>query len=121
MSKGPGRIERAVRALFDAHPDLAFVTDELGEYCYPDARPIRRKHQIVVLRAARQVVANDPDWTGERAQSRGGQWVLYNQADIQSYSLGRLIAGSFVIYSSRKRSEEAQRCLDRWLTHQSAI
>jgi hypothetical protein len=36
MSKGPGRIERAIRQLFDAHPDLAFVTDELCEHCYPD-------------------------------------------------------------------------------------
>ena len=40
MSRGPGRIERAIHALFDAHPDLAFVTDELAEHCYPDARPI---------------------------------------------------------------------------------
>jgi hypothetical protein len=32
MSRGPGRIERAIRELFDAHPDLAFVTDELIEH-----------------------------------------------------------------------------------------
>jgi hypothetical protein len=45
MSKGPGRIERAIRELFDDNPDLAFVTDELCEHCYPAARPIERKQQ----------------------------------------------------------------------------
>jgi hypothetical protein len=30
MSRGPGRIERAIRELFDAHPDLAFVTRRAG-------------------------------------------------------------------------------------------
>jgi hypothetical protein len=48
MSRGPGRIARAIRQLFDANPDLAFVTDELCEHCYPDARPIERKHQVAV-------------------------------------------------------------------------
>jgi hypothetical protein len=114
VSKGPGRIERAIRALFDAHPDLAFVTDEIAEHCYPNARPIERKHQVATLRAAHRVVANDPDWTGARAKSRGTHWVFYNRGNLQSYSLGRLIAGSFVVYRSQKRSEEAERCLDRW-------
>jgi hypothetical protein len=63
MSRGPGRLERAIRALFDANPDLAFVTDELCEHCYPDARPIQRKHQVAVLRAAWNVLKHDPDWT----------------------------------------------------------
>ena len=32
LSRGHGRVERAIRELFDAHPDLAFVTDELAEH-----------------------------------------------------------------------------------------
>jgi hypothetical protein len=40
VSRGPGRIERAIRALFDANPDLAFVTDELVEHCYPYAERV---------------------------------------------------------------------------------
>jgi hypothetical protein len=86
--ESPGRVERAIRELFDAHPDEAFITDELvqrflgsthmgrcqnlarrlrvtpnrnerfhgidvlAEHCYPRARPIERKHQVAVLRAA---------------------------------------------------------------------
>jgi hypothetical protein len=36
MSRGPGRIERAIRALFDAHPDDTFTTDYLVKHCNPD-------------------------------------------------------------------------------------
>jgi hypothetical protein len=52
VSRGAGRIERAIRELFDTHPDLAFITDELAEHCYHDAGAIERKHQVAVLRAA---------------------------------------------------------------------
>jgi hypothetical protein len=41
MSRGPGRIERAIRQLFDGNLDLAFVTDEVAEHCYPNAQPTR--------------------------------------------------------------------------------
>lgn len=88
MSRGPGRIERAIRALFDASPDLAFVTDELVEHCYPDAKPIERKHQVAVLRAAWNVVARDPNWGAIRG--RNGD-VFCNFDNVQSYGLAQLI------------------------------
>ena len=84
MSKGPGRIERTIRALFDAHPDLAFVTDELTEHCYPDARPIERKHQVAILRAAHKVVAHDPNWQAWRIDGQGSGWVFGNHANLSS-------------------------------------
>jgi len=31
MSRGPGRLERAIRALFDAHPTHSFDTDDFAE------------------------------------------------------------------------------------------
>lgn len=62
MSRGPGRIERAIRALFDAHPDDAFTTADLCRACYPDARRIEHKHVVAVTRAAKKVLAHDPDW-----------------------------------------------------------
>ena len=47
MSKGPGRIERAIRELFDASPDRAFLTADRVKHCFfrrrsalgDDARP----------------------------------------------------------------------------------
>jgi hypothetical protein len=103
MSRGPGRIERAIRVLLDAHPDLAFVTDELVEHCYPGISAIERKHQVSVLRAAQKVVTVDPDWSTREAENQGHGWVFFNRANVQSYSLGQLIGGWRTIYRSPKR------------------
>jgi hypothetical protein len=85
MSRGPGRIERSIRELFDANPDLAFVTDELCEHCYPGVRPIERKHQIAVLRAARNVLKADPNWTAKReCGDQGNRWKFYNRDSGES-------------------------------------
>jgi hypothetical protein len=106
MSRGPGRIERAIRALFDEQPDLALVTDELAEHCYPDVRPVERKHQIAVLRAAWNVIKNDPDWRAERGEGQGCGWIFFNHGNLQSYALARLISDSWRtgIYHSKKRA-----------------
>jgi hypothetical protein len=40
MSRGPGRIQRAIRRLFDEQPDQVFLTDDLVRYCFPDAEPV---------------------------------------------------------------------------------
>jgi hypothetical protein len=95
ISKGPGRIERAIRALLDAHPDLAFVTDELCEHCYPNATKIERKHQVAVLRAAMKVIKDDPDWRAWRIAGMGRGRVFVNHANGQSYALGESIAGGW--------------------------
>ena len=102
MSRGPGRIERAIRALFDAHPDLAFVTDELAEHCYPDAGTIERKHQVAVLRAAWNVIEHDPNWTAWRIDAQGNGWVFCNRDSAMSSACASEIAK--VIYRSEKRA-----------------
>lgn len=73
MSRGPGRIERAIRALLDAPPDdyEGFGSEDLAEHCYPGVT-IERKHRVVVLRAAHKIVAADPAWTFERAHDAYG-------------------------------------------------
>jgi len=70
MSRGPGRIERTIRELFDTSPESAFSTAELVEHCYPGLDKIERKHQVAVLRAARKVVAADPALAKEYACHR---------------------------------------------------
>jgi hypothetical protein len=50
MSKGPGRIERALAAIFDGEPGNAFMTEELCEMIYPGCR-IEKKHRVAVMRA----------------------------------------------------------------------
>ena len=85
MSRGPGRIERAIRALFDAHADRAFGTDELCQHCRPDAGAIERKHEVAVVRAVWNVIGRDPDWRGIRSPDRRS-WAFFNQASLESYA-----------------------------------
>jgi hypothetical protein len=114
VSRGPGRIERAIRQLFDAHPDEAFVTDELAEHCYPDVRPVTRKHQVAVLRAAWNVLKNEADWCEERINGMGNGYVFYNAANVRSTTLGRSIVWGDIVYRSPGR---ACRPPTRWTNH----
>jgi hypothetical protein len=103
MSRGPGKIERAIRALFDAQFDMAFITEELVRHCYPELnrKTIKRKHQVSVIRAAQKVTQRQWDsgtgydtcWESSITRSRNGGgngWVFYNSLSLQSYALGRL-------------------------------
>jgi hypothetical protein len=55
MSRGPGRIERAIGDAFQQHPQRSYTTDELVALAYPEVRWIKKKHRVAVLRAARNV------------------------------------------------------------------
>jgi hypothetical protein len=109
VSRGPGRIERAIRALFDANPDLAFITDEVAEHCFPGV-PMERKHRVSVLRAAWKVVAPDPNWTAWIIEGQGSGLVFLNQDSIRSTAAARLIVTSK--YRSPKR---ARRIYGEWV------
>ena len=105
MSRGPGRIERAIRQLFDSSPDLAFVTIELVEHCFPELEwEPEAKHFVSVLRAAHKVIAADPDWQAARIEGQGRGWVFFNHANVQSLALSRMIADGYrQYYRSRAR------------------
>lgn len=97
MSRGPGRIERAIRELLDAHPDLAFVTDDLVTHCYPGITTIERKHQVSVLRAMHKVIANDPDWWEWKIEcGQGSGAVFLNYGSLKSYTMGREMCWRYV-------------------------
>src|ERR1700722_16775783 len=75
MSGRPGRIERALAAIFDGERDNAFTIQDLCERIWPDvyqdpqAGRIERKHRSTVIRAARNIARQRPEiqWLhGER-------------------------------------------------------
>ena len=101
MSPGSGRIERAIRALFDAHPDEAFTTDELCEHCYPDDWPVERQHRGAALRAAKKVVEVDPDWRLTWSWTLGNTLIFYNQASLSGAVMADVLRWEAT--SSRKR------------------
>jgi len=45
MSRGPGRIERAIAAILDAESDNAFTTEDLCERVYRGVNRVEKKHR----------------------------------------------------------------------------
>jgi hypothetical protein len=89
MSKGPGRVERAIEDVFTARPDATFTVDELAAYVFHGVNYVEKKHRVSVIRAADKV-AQRLNWMGRRAERRGGQVVYSNLLNARSYRLGML-------------------------------
>ena len=96
MSRGPGRIERAIHDLFDKHPEGAWTTEDLCRVIYPTANRVEKKHRVAVIRAMKKIAgkADDQyrDWLSLVASSTGRTWVLHNFTNVMSYGLARLKA-----------------------------
>jgi hypothetical protein len=91
VSRGPGRLERAIRALCDANPDAVFATEELAAHCYPAAPEIERKHLVAVRRAMRHVLHWESEPTGWG--NFGALYARHIYANIDSpRGLGRAFA-----------------------------
>ncbi len=94
MSRGPGRIERAIFDLFDKHPEGAWTTADLCRVIYPTANRVEKKHRVAVLRAMDKVMDKKGDryrdWDGFYFGFNGA-WarVLCNFANVKSYSLAK--------------------------------
>jgi hypothetical protein len=108
MSKGPGRIQKAIRALFAAEPDNAFTTAELCERIYgvEAGAEIAKKHRVAVMRAAKGI-AELRHFAGENL---GGQLVFYDPLNVMSYAMARLKSDSLNCYRSADL-----RVADHWI------
>lgn len=89
MSRGPGRIERAIAAAFEAEPDEAFSTDELCALAYPGVNRIEKKHRVAVIRAGERVCARMPAWAAWQSSEATGPLIWANRYSVPSYTLMR--------------------------------
>jgi hypothetical protein len=89
MSKGPGRIERAIEAAFTAEPHRAFTVEGLVLIAFPGVNRIEKKHRVAVLRAAHNV-AKRLNWRTQRGGENGDGLTFYNPVDIRSYAEARV-------------------------------
>lgn len=94
MSRGPGHVERSIRALFDEHPDEAWSLRELAEACYPAVIP-QERHLGATRRAAAKVLARDVDWVSSTGV--GSTLWFYNLASAQSVAMWWLIGHSMPV------------------------
>jgi hypothetical protein len=107
MSRGPGRIERAIAALLDGEADNAFTTEDLCERVYSGVNRVEKKHRVAVLRAANGLVKRRDNTGCMRSENLGGTRVYFNIDNVMSYAMARLKAE----FSNHYRSKD-----DRWFT-----
>jgi hypothetical protein len=88
MSRGPGKIERALHALLASEPDGAFTIRELCERVYQVAQ-VEKKHRVSVLNALKRSAPPNSNWVLFRANVAGSPLVLCNHDSAMSRALGR--------------------------------
>jgi hypothetical protein len=91
VSRGPGKIERAIAALLDGNPDMAMTTAELVERVY-GVVTIEMKHTVSVLRALRRLAQRRPDinetWGRDwQRHHKQGSAVWFNRRNARSYGM----------------------------------
>ena len=89
MSRGPGKIERAIEAAFADTPDDIFMVEDLVALAYPGVNRIEKKHRVAVLRAAAKVCGRT-DWRQIYSSRPGGGSVFVNMRSLRSYGLGEV-------------------------------
>ncbi|MCJ2093149.1 hypothetical protein MKK67_11665 [Methylobacterium sp. J-072] len=91
MSRGPGKVERAIEAAFLASPDATFSVADLGPIAYPGLNRVEKRHRVAIIRAADRVAARH--WWAKLISERpGGQIIYCNTLDVRSYAIGRMRA-----------------------------
>ena len=87
MSKGLGRVGRAIEAAFANEPDAAFDVDELCRLVYGVRwSHIEKKHRVAVLRTAKA----RPGLKYLRSERSGGMLIFYTPDNVVSYAMARL-------------------------------
>ena len=92
MSRGPGRVERAIEAILTWEADNAFSVADLCKRIYPRIKRIDKKHRVSVLRAARKLAQRRDTLDTMGSWTRGGAVVYYNLDNVMSYAMARLKA-----------------------------
>ncbi len=79
MSRGPGRVERAIKAAFDAEPTRVFTTEYLCTQVYAGATKIEKKHRVSLIRAAKRVLQREHNWRMTRTHMPGAPFLFFNE------------------------------------------
>ena len=87
MSRGAGRVERAILAAVRAEPDNAFTVADLCDRVYPGVNRIEKKHRVSVQRAMKNAAKRSNGdlglWT--EGSFGYGKLVLFGRYNVLSY------------------------------------
>jgi hypothetical protein len=103
MSRGHGKVQRAILAVFAAEPDNAFLLSELCERVFSGLNRIEKKHRNAVARAAKAI----PSLDQMEREVLGSELVFYDPLNVMSYAMARLKSDNLTNY----RNNDA-----RWFT-----
>ena len=76
MSRGPGRVERAIKAAFEAEPTRVFTTEYLCNHVYAGTPKIEKKHRVSLIRAAKRVLQRESNWRMTRTHMPGAPFFV---------------------------------------------
>ena len=83
MSRGPGRIQKAVLGLITDDPHGAWRTAELCECVYAGSDRVEKQNRVAVLRALESMALPEP-WEVRYSDAAGSECILYNACDVES-------------------------------------
>jgi hypothetical protein len=83
MSRGPGRIERAIEAAFTDAPSRAFPVEDLVSVAFPGVNRVEKKHRVAALRAGHNV-AKRLGWRTMRGGEYCASLTFYNPVNLRS-------------------------------------
>jgi hypothetical protein len=109
MSRGPGRIERAIASILDADPDNAFTTEELCERVYHGVNRVEKKHGVAVLRAAYRLMDRRDTLRTLVNENLGQTIVFFDCTNVMSYAMARLKCDWPRVHRSSIRDEQMLR------------
>src|SRR6516225_6738775 len=89
MSRGPGRIQRAIEAVFSNSPTETFTVEELAVIVYPGINRVEKKHRVAILRAA-YASLDRTGWGAFGSARPGRHTVFFNWLDVRSYATARM-------------------------------
>ena len=83
MSRGPGRIQRAIHVLIASDVHGAWLVSDICRHVYPEFDGVEKKHQVAVNRALTSMLLPE-FWEARYSGARGNMRVLYNTRDPES-------------------------------------
>lgn len=119
MSRGPGKIERAISDLLEANPAGTFILPELVAAAYPDLEYYEKKHSVSIWRAVHNIKLPDNSWWRIEAalNLKGVPYILHNRLNLRSLGVaserGRLwpIRKGYGIEEPQTDKEAETQCL----------
>jgi hypothetical protein len=103
VSRGPGRVERAITLAFSAEPTRIFTTEDLCRQVYRHLPEIKKKHRVALIRAARKVLQRDPNWRAARTRFPGAPLVFFNKSRVKQIpDLEGLLSGDEMGWDSER-------------------